>query len=411
MSGQHRLAPSPELRKHWLLMRGMLVALIAGLALATWWLIGASAGPTAKPSVSSMVGHLGAPASPTTTPAATAQPPAVTTPTSANAPISFPAPSGPGMLQTGSDPTVVPGPVLIADGNGNRVLIIDPNGRLLWQFPSAGDLAAGQSFKAPEVAWFSPDGRQVVVASEDTNILYVIDITTHKIVFTYGTAGAPGAAGPNQVNAPDGIVMLPSGDLMVPDTGNCRIIQIHAGAKSISRQLGQTGTCNHNPPTSFSDPSGLFPMANGNYVLTEGVGHYVSEMTPAGKIVWSVKVPGVSAIYQTDEISPDRYLTVDHVAPGQALMFDHTGKVLWRYAPTGSQSLNKPSLAIGLPNGDVMISDKVNNRLIVVDPRTNKVVWQYGHTKVPGAGPGFLDNPTGMDLYPPNSIAAQHPAK
>jgi len=124
-----------------------------------------------------------------------------------------------------------------------------------------------------------------------------------------------------------------------------------------------------------------------------------------------VQVPGVSAIYQTDEIGPDRYLTVDHVVAGKVLTFNHSGKVLWSYAPTGAQSLNKPSLAIGLPNGDVMISDKVNNRLLVVDPRNNRVVWQYGHTGVPGSGPGFLNNPTGMDLYPPNAIAAKHPAR
>jgi DNA-binding beta-propeller fold protein YncE len=411
MSGQHRLAPSPELRKHWLVIRGALVAGIAALVLTSWWLVQAEAGPAKqKASMSDMAAHVGGGAMPPkTAPATTTAPPAVTTPATANAPISLTA-SGPGWLQSGSDPSVVPGPVLIADGDGNRVLIIDPNGRMMWQFPRAGDLAPGQSFKAPEVAWFSPDGKKVVVASEDTHILFVIDIATHKIVYTYGKMGAPGS-GPNEVNTPDGVVMLPSGDLMVPDAGNCRIIQIPAGAKSISRQLGQTGTCAHNPPTTFSDPSGLFPMTNGNLVVTEGVGHYVSEMTPAGKIVWTVKVPGVSAIYQTDEIGPNRYLTVDHVVQGSVLTFDRSGKVLWRYAPTGDQSLNKPSLAIGMPNGDVMISDKVNNRLIVVDPRTNKVVWQYGHTKVPGSGPGFLNNPTGMDLYPPNSIAAGHTAK
>jgi hypothetical protein len=54
-----------------------------------------------------------------------------------------------------------------------------------------------------------------------------------------------------------------------------------------------------------------------------------------------------------------------------------------------------------------MVSDKVNNRLIVVDPRTNTVVWQYGHTGVAGSTAGFLNNPTGMDLFPPNAIAAK----
>lgn len=403
MSGQHRLAPSPELRKHWRLVRGLLVALVVGLGLGSWWLLTAGAAPKTPPSAGGMASHwlAGSTQAPTT---ATQPAPATPSTTTAGA-IALTA-SGPGWLAPGSDPSVLPGPVLIADGGGNRVLIIDPDGRSLWQFPRAGDLAAGQTFKLPEVAWFSPDGKQVVVASEDTNVLYVIDIATHKIVYSYGKAGVRGS-GPDRVGAPDGVVMLKSGDLLVPDAGNCRLIQIPAGGHAISRQLGQTGTCQHNPPTSFSDPSGLFPMSNGNYVLTEGVGHYVSEMSPSGKIVWTVQVPDVSAIYQTAEIGVDRYLTVDHVAPGQVLTFDHTGKVVWRYAPTGDQALNKPSLAIVLPNGDAMISDKVNNRLIVVDPRTNKVVWQYGHTKVPGSSPGFLNNPTGMDLYPPNSISAK----
>jgi hypothetical protein len=54
-------------------------------------------------------------------------------------------------------------------------------------------------------------------------------------------------------------------------------------------------------------------------------------------------------------------------------------------------------------NGDVLANDDANNRVIVVDPRTNRVVWQYGHTHVAGSGAGYLDNPDGLDLYPPNS--------
>jgi DNA-binding beta-propeller fold protein YncE len=289
------------------------------------------------------------------------------------------------------------------------MVIVDALGHSMWQFPRPGDLAAGQIFKAPEVAWFTPDGKQVVAASEDDAVINVIDIATHKIVYTYGTAGAPGA-GPNQLNRPDGVLMLPSRDLLVPDGANCRIIVIPAGGHGVSQQLGQPGDCVHNPPQTFGDPSGLFPMNNGNYVVTEANGHWVSEMTQTGNIDWSVQVPGVSAIYETSEIGPDQYLTVDHASPGQVLTFDHTGRVLWRYAPTGAAALNMPSLAIPLPNGDIMVTDKGNDRLVVVDPRTNFVVWQYGHTGAAGSGVGFLNSPTGMDLYPPYSMTARKAA-
>lgn len=303
----------------------------------------------------------------------------------------------------------MPGPILIADGDGDRVLIIDARGRTMWQFPRPGVKQTGQTFKAPEAAWFTPNRKQVVVASEDYHLIRVIDIATNKIVYTYGSSGIAGS-GPNRLDHPDGVLMLPSGALLAPDAGNCRIVVIPAGGHALTRQLGKTGTCVHHPPQTFSDPSGLFPMTNGHYLVTEGKGGWVTEMSLTGTVSWSIRVPGIGAIYATTEAGPDLYATVDHVFPGQVLTFDHTGTVLWRYKPTGSKALNKPSLALALPNGDYLVSDKVNSRIIVVDPRTNTVVWQYGHTKVAGSSPGYLNNPTGMDLYPPASMLVTHAA-
>jgi hypothetical protein len=47
--------------------------------------------------------------------------------------------------------------------------------------------------------------------------------------------------------------------------------------------------------------------------------------------------------------------------------------------------------------------------VIVVDPRTNRIVWQYGHTGVTGTGPGYLNNPDGVDLAPPHSLIDRFP--
>jgi hypothetical protein len=44
----------------------------------------------------------------------------------------------------------------------------------------------------------------------------------------------------------------------------------------------------------------------------------------------------------------------------------------------------------------------------VLDPVTGKIVWQYGHTGVPGHGPGYLDDPDGVDLVPPDSLTITH---
>ena len=91
-------------------------------------------------------------------------------------------------------------------------------------------------------------------------------------------------------------------------------------------------------------------------------------------------------------------------------MFDGAGKALWRYKPTGKDALDRPSLALALPNGHVIANDDYNHRVIVVDPKTNRIVWQYGETRRPGRGPGRLNIPDGLDLAPPHSLLMIHAA-
>jgi hypothetical protein len=37
---------------------------------------------------------------------------------------------------------------------------------------------------------------------------------------------------------------------------------------------------------------------------------------------------------------------------------------------------------------------------VIVDPRKNKIVWDYGHLRSPGTQRGFLNTPDGMDYIP-----------
>jgi hypothetical protein len=58
----------------------------------------------------------------------------------------------------------------------------------------------------------------------------------------------------------------------------------------------------------------------------------------------------------------------------------------------------------------ILLNDDRNHRVIVVNPKTKRVVWQYGHTGVPGRAPGYLDNPDGVDLVAPYALMRTHPA-
>src|SRR5690349_14036288 len=48
----------------------------------------------------------------------------------------------------------VPGYVLVADRNNNRLLILSPAKKIVWRFPRPGDVRAGQSFHDPDDAFF-----------------------------------------------------------------------------------------------------------------------------------------------------------------------------------------------------------------------------------------------------------------
>jgi len=100
-------------------------------------------------------------------------------------------------------------------------------------------------------------------------------------------------------------------------------------------------------------------------------------------------------------------LSPDYASPGAIETFTPRGRLLWRYAPSGRAALNHPSLAMPLPNGDILANDDRNERVIVIDLRTNQIAWQYGHTHVAGRGPGYLANPDGLDLAPPNNLTAR----
>ena len=312
-------------------------------------------------------------------------------------------PSTTGHLKKGSDPGALPGDVLIADKLNNRLLIVDPEGRVRWQFPRPGDLRHGQSFRIPDDAFFTPDGRDIIATEEDDFVIRIIDVATHRIVYRYGTPGVPGHT-PEHLWNPDDAIVLPGGDIVSADIKNHRIITIAPGGRRIAHQLGTPGYGYHNPPTNWGAPNGAFPLPDGHLLVTEIRGDWVDDISRSGHVYWATHPPGVAYPSDTNQVAPNRYLTVDYSSPGQALIFDRSGHAIWRYRPSGRNALDHPSLALPLPDGNILLNDDFNHRVIVIDRRTKRIVWQYGHTGVAGRAPGYLDNPDGVDVVPPNSL-------
>jgi DNA-binding beta-propeller fold protein YncE len=308
-----------------------------------------------------------------------------------------------GHTRPGSNPMALPADLLIVDKLNNRLIVVDPQGRIRWQFPRHGDLRPGETFSVPDDAFFSPDGREIVATQEDDSVMTVIDVPTHRIVYRYGVPGEPGSSA-NHLSNPDDAMMLPDGDLLVADIKNCRIMLVAPPAHRPLRIIGITTTaCRHAPPQHWGSPNGVFPIGHGRYLVTEINGDWVDAIDLNGTVFFSTHPPGVNYPSDSTMITPNRYLTVDYSSPGQVVIFDRTGRLLWRWTGTGSNRLNHPSLALALPDGDIVATDDYNHRVVVIDPRSNRIVWQYGITGMAGSAPGMLDNPDGLDLVPPFS--------
>jgi hypothetical protein len=314
-------------------------------------------------------------------------------------------PDAAALLAAGSDPSVLPAPLLIVDKGNNRLLVVDPQGRLLWQWPQPGDLSTGQTFLIPDDAFFTPDGLDIIVTQEDNFVVTEIDIATRKIVWRYGQPGTHGS-GPGYLWNPDDAMLLPDGMVIAADIKNCRLVQLKPGMSAPVWAIGRIGSCRHTPPLRFGSPNGVFPLPDGNFLVTEINRDWVDEIDLAGHVLWSTHPPNIAYPSDSNQYKPGEYLTVDYADPGQVVIFDSTGRAIWRWNPSaGPGRLNHPSLAEPLPNGDIVVNDDRNHRVIVIDPKANRIVWQYGHTGIAGSAPGYLNNPDGLDPAPPWSYA------
>jgi outer membrane protein assembly factor BamB len=86
----------------------------------------------------------------------------------------------------------------------------------------------------------------------------------------------------------------------------------------------------------------------------------------------------------------------------RVILVNQGGRIVWQYGQagvtgSGFNQLNTPVQATYLPNGDILITDQVNERVIEVT-RSHHIVWQYGMTGVTGAGFDQLNNPNSAQL-------------
>jgi hypothetical protein len=296
--------------------------------------------------------------------------------------------------------------LLIADRGNNRLLLLDDRLHVVWKYPSATSPRDRLRFYFPDDAFFAHHGRAIISNQEQNETIVEIAYPSGKIIWSYGHPRQPGTAR-GYLHEPDDAYLLRSGQVTVADAQNCRVLVLNRNG-TVAHQIGTSGVCVHHPPASMGSPNGDTPLADGNLLISEINGSWVSEYRPTGSLVWTVRLP---IAYPSDpqQLGADRYLIADYASPGQILEFSRSGRILYRYAVArGPGRLDHPSLAEMLPSGVIMANDDYGDRMVAIDPATRALVWQYGVTGHPGRRPGMLNIPDGFDLLLPNGSTPTH---
>jgi hypothetical protein len=299
------------------------------------------------------------------------------------------------------------GKLLIADRGSNRLMLLNPSMKILWTYPSATSPPNPDGFYFPDDAFFIDKGRAIITNQEQNETIEEIAYPSGKVLWTYGHPGTAGSA-PGYLHEPDDAYLWKNGQVSVADADNCRVLVLNHNG-TVAHQIGTTGSCVHNPPTSLGTPNGDTPLANGNLLISEINGSWVSEYTMTGQLVWTLQLP-ISYPSDPQQLGPDLYLISDYSNPGQILEFTRQGTITWRYDVTsGPGALDQPSLAERLPSGVILLNDDYNDRLVAIDPATDALVWQYGVTGQSGTVPGMLNTPDGFDVLMPGGLTPTHP--
>ena len=298
------------------------------------------------------------------------------------------------------------GNILISDQYNNRVIEVNPtNHRIVWRFGNGSSVAGPHSVvgvnDAQRIGPFTlvagtgvPPGAEPTCSNGCADNRVMIVAPDGNIIWQYGTAGVTGS-GANQLNTPVQNTWLPYGDILVTDQGNQRIIEINLN-KKIVWQYGQTGVAGDGP-NQLNSPNSAELLNNGHILIADEANNRVIEVTRSRKIVWSYGCATCTQLSGAAFASrlPNGNTLITDSNNNRAVEVDLGGNVVWSYSTNnraGSVSSPLPTRAVRLRNGNTLISDQYNMQVIEVN-HNKQIVFSQGKIGVSGTTFDMLNGP------------------
>jgi len=296
------------------------------------------------------------------------------------------------------------GNITIADQFNNRVIEIDPAGKIVWSFGLGPNDFSAKSIigcnDAQRVGTYTlmagtgtPAGviPQAPDGVADNRVLLVNPFG--RVVWQYGQFGQTGS-GPNLLNTPVQCTWLPDAHVLITDQANNRIIEVNLAKKIVWQYPGS----NTNAADQLSGPNSAELLENGNVLIADQSNNRAIEVTRDDKIVRTFTASNsVNIVAFASRLKNGDTLLTD-AGNSRAVEVDANDNVVWQYV-TDTDPLSVaaplPTRALRLHNGDTLISDQFNNRVIRVSP-AGQIVASYG---LPLAGGGPIGNNVGYDTH------------
>ena len=292
------------------------------------------------------------------------------------------------------------GDILIADQYNNRVIEIDAQGNIIWQFgrgpndfSPASIVGCNDAQRVGRLTLMAGTGIPANTVPNCTNAngcpdnrVMLVNPQGH-VVWQYGQFGVTGS-GPNQLNTPVQSTWLPNRDVLIADQGNQRVIEVDHN-KSIVWQYGTTGTSGSGP-NQLSSPNSAELLENGNILIADENNNRAIEVKRNGDIVATFTAGGtVSGVAFASRLPNGNTLLTDS-NNSRIVEVDPSDSVAWQYLTNTDPNSNAsplPTRAIRLRNGNTIISDQFNHRVIIVDHAANaSIVASFGNLNQPGYG-------------------------
>ena len=303
------------------------------------------------------------------------------------------------------------GNLIIVDQYNNRIIEMEPNTRtIVWEYTGSVSKTGTNLLVGPRDAERFR-GRTLIVAGglpAGVNSNYpsgfvddrVFEIDRKgKIKWQYGQTGVSGA-GDNELNNPVSAVYAPRNSVLIADQGNHRVLHLRRKGKrtEITWQYGTSGVSGSGT-NQLDSPSSIQRLGSGNYLIADTGNDRVIEVTRKFELVWQYGSPGdtntLNAPTYACRLRKDNILIADS-GNSRVLLVDRNGSNLFTFVTNtrpGSVEEPQPTRAVQLKSDNFLIADQFNHQVIQVDQSGN-VVFSHGTVAVAGSDNDLLNAPT-----------------